>query len=835
MSDLWNSEPGGSGGGTWGTITGTLSDQTDLQTALDAKVDENAAITGATKTKITYDAKGLVTAGADATTADIADSLNKRYVTDAQLTVLGNTSGTNTGDVTVSDSSEIDFTLTGQQISASIVSGSIDETKLDTSVNASLDLADSASQPGHTHTASAITDFQTTVSANTDVAASKVKTDFITITQAVDLDTIEARVNSLDAAVVLRGSWDASAGTFPGGGTAQAGDSYIVSVGGTVDSQVFTANDRIVAILDNASTSTYASNWLKLDYTDQVLSVFGRTGAVVAQAGDYSKSDVGLGNVENTALSTWAGSSNLTTVGTLTGGATGAGFTIALGTSTLTGDLPFANLAQLTANAIAANVTGSTADIAALTIGANTFPARSSSGDMAAKTITDFGLSLVDDVDAATARTTLGLVAGGSGDIWVEKAGDTMTGNLTISNTTPSLVLTDTTASAKGLTVAVDANVANLRESAGSAGSLLALDLANNRIGIGTAAPTSALTLSANTTTLPAPNANTVLHIGGADGASGGRFLIEGFGAGPSVEFRRSNTSAASPSALASGDVIGQFAWFGYGATGYSSTSRGIVRCTTTQDWTDTNQGAKLTFFTTPNNSTTVAERMTILNSGYVGIGTTAPDAPFVLDVGDGSTLPSFSPGTPSYRIAGANSTSLLTAFNSWTAASNFIGQRAEGTRASPSATAANVPIFAIAGRGYDTTNLYGGGSKIAIDMRSVNAWTSTDNSTRMRFQTTPTGSTTIATDMTVQGSNIGIGTETFGTSAAKVLAIFNGTEPSTSPADTIQLYSVDLSAGNATLGLRTETAVTAAAAGASDAYLNIRINGTTYKLLLHT
>lgn len=75
-----------------------ISDITGLQTALDAKVAANATITGATKTKITYDAKGLVTAGADATTADIADSTNKRYVTDAQLTVIGNTSGTNTGD-----------------------------------------------------------------------------------------------------------------------------------------------------------------------------------------------------------------------------------------------------------------------------------------------------------------------------------------------------------------------------------------------------------------------------------------------------------------------------------------------------------------------------------------------------------------------------------------------------------------------------------------------------------------------------------------------------------------------------------------------------------------
>lgn len=72
------------------------------KTAVDAllgnKVDANAPITGTVKTKITYDSKGLVIAGADALTSDIADSLNKRYVTDAQLAVIGNTSGTNTGD-----------------------------------------------------------------------------------------------------------------------------------------------------------------------------------------------------------------------------------------------------------------------------------------------------------------------------------------------------------------------------------------------------------------------------------------------------------------------------------------------------------------------------------------------------------------------------------------------------------------------------------------------------------------------------------------------------------------------------------------------------------------
>lgn len=69
---------------------------------------------------------------------------------------------------------------------------------------------------------------------------------------------------------------------------------------------------------------------------------------------------------------------------------------------------------------------------------------------------------------------------------------NTWTANQTISNTAPSLVLTDTTGSAKSLTMVVDANLAELRESAGASGSLLVLDLTNNRVGIGTT-PTSKL------------------------------------------------------------------------------------------------------------------------------------------------------------------------------------------------------------------------------------------------------------------------------------------------------------------------------------------------------
>ncbi len=91
---------------------------------------------------------------------------------------------------------------------------------------------------------------------------------------------LQGQLSNLDSAITLEGTWDASTGLFPGGGTAQAGYSYIVSVSGTVDGVDFTAGDRIVAILDNASTGTYAANWHILDYTDKVSSVAGMVGAV---------------------------------------------------------------------------------------------------------------------------------------------------------------------------------------------------------------------------------------------------------------------------------------------------------------------------------------------------------------------------------------------------------------------------------------------------------------------------------------------------------------------------------------------------------------------------
>ena len=59
-------------------------------------------------------------------------------------------------------------------------------------------------------------------------------------------------------------------------------------------------------------------------------------------------------------------------------------------------------------------------------------------------------------------------------------------------------------------------------------------------------------------------------------------------------------------------------------------------------------------------------------------------------------------------------------------------------------------------------------------------------------------------TDLTI-ADNLGIGTATFGTNAAKVLGIANGTLPATSPADMIQMWAADVEAGKSVLNILNE------------------------------
>lgn len=77
-------------------------------------------------------------------------------------------------------------------------------------------------------------------------------------------------------------------------------------------------------------------------------------------------------------------------------------------------------------------------------------------------------------------------------------------GSAIFASTAPSIQIVDTTGSAKSLTIAVDANLANLRESAGASGSLFILDLANNRAAVGTASPLAQFQIGAMAEANPA-------------------------------------------------------------------------------------------------------------------------------------------------------------------------------------------------------------------------------------------------------------------------------------------------------------------------------------------
>lgn len=94
-------------------------------------------------------------------------------------------------------------------------------------------------------------------------------------------------------------------------------------------------------------------------------------------------------------------------------------------------------------------------------------------------------------------------------------------------------------------------------------------------------------------------------------------------------------------------------------------------------------------------------------------------------------------------------------------------------------------------------------------------------------------GNGSIETARLTPEGNFGINTTVFGTNAEGVLALENGTAPTTGPANTVQIFSTDLSAGNTILSLRTEgTPVSSNTSASPTKRIAIRINGTVYYLL---
>ncbi len=180
----------------------------------------------------------------------------------------------------------------------------------------------------------------------------------------------------------------------------------------------------------------------------------------------------------------------------------------------------------------------------------------------------------------------------------------------------------------------------------------------SGKVGIGTTNPDSKLTINSNTVALPAPITGTQLHIGGANSGEQ-NILIDGFSSAPLIVGRRSQGTAASPSALGfAGYNLFDIVTSGYGTTGYSSPQNAIL-IQTAQGWTDSAQGTKILFETTPNGTTASVDRMMIDQNGNIGIGTTSPNG--LVDVRNGLL-----------RVSGASNTTGSIGLGNYEEAANY-------------------------------------------------------------------------------------------------------------------------------------------------------------------
>lgn len=125
------------------------------------------------------------------------------------------------------------------------------------------------------------------------------------------------------------------------------------------------------------------------------------------------------------------------------------------------------------------------------------------------------------------------------------------------------------------------------------------------RLGVGTGAPTTAIQMEGNATTLPQFR---------------GRFVGTSASGGAGFFGMHNNAAGALPNAL---DRLGYF-WFG-SQNGTSYLVGAGVTVKAESIWSATSAPTFLTFDTSPANSVFPAERMRITSTGNVGIGVTAP------------------------------------------------------------------------------------------------------------------------------------------------------------------------------------------------------------------
>lgn len=343
---------------------------------------------------------------------------------------------------------------------------------------------------------------------------------------------------------------------------------------------------------------------------------------------------------------------------------------------------------------------------------------------------------------------------------------------------------------------------------------------------------------------------------------NGGLHRITSTAQGSTFGIVRQNGTSASPTALTSGDFIGQFQCGGYDGTG-TQTNQVSIAMYATENWSSIARGTEIRLNTTPIGSTTITERMRITSNGDVGIGTTTPTNK--LDIG--VTAANNNSGieitnTNSAGYGGCLSFAHRSTSGGPVAVRSQITSEGGGNNSFMRffTTLSNLATEKMRLTGEGNVGIGATSPQTRLEVRSPSGYTvqrlvtlSRQEPTRynayMEFGTT-TGSDfhlVIGTrnnnvdfpGLRLRDGNVGVQTFNFGAGGpASVFAIANGTEPSTSVNDQIAMGSVDLTAGNTIPYIRSEgTGMTGAGITntAVTHKIAIKVNGTVYYLLATT
>lgn len=283
----------------------------------------------------------------------------------------------------------------------------------------------------------------------------------------------------------------------------------------------------------------------------------------------------------------------------------------------------------------------------------------------------------------------------------------------------------------------------------------------SGNFGLGSLAPDSPLTVSSNVSALRAPSASTMVHLVQQD-ANGARIGLDSYGAtAGAIEFRQAAGTNATPTGVTTGAALGAYGAKGYGATGYAAALRGqlLISSDEAGNWTDTVQGTRLGFFTTPAGGIATAETMRLTGAGLLGIGTTAPDS--LLTMSSNVSIPRAPTAATLLHLIGTDSVGARIGIDAYGSVAALEFRQAGGSNAIPTATATNTTLGNVGAKGYGAT-----GYSSAVRAQQLFAsdeagsWTDAAQGTRITWATTLDGSTTLAEGMRLDNAgHLGIGT----------------------------------------------------------------------------